>query len=344
MKRGAAFSIVKRDRNNPDKDQSPLNSPERSSHQIVTLQSRAISELINAAGMLSAPADFDNLLQLESGGRIPRLTMLRAQVEWIRHEVLDSGAGMVRIGGFEPEKFPQELRKNGFGIISALLGPIIKSRFSYLRSFHTDGPLYHPVPPRYLGWCILGGNRETLRFETISARSLALTMEQHAPRLAGSLYQSFPFDSGEEVLTDERIAANASSQSFISSGRPAGAADRSSAGEIGRTAVPIIETAASGEVIRFNRQYIERGFRSLGVDSQRFEAAAKLFTVLDTVIEPVVVTVGRGEILFINNHRLLHSRDPVSREAKPLIPQNNVDNSGGSEQGDTVCRSWIGIR
>lgn len=283
------------------------------------LQPKAIEELVAAADAISSPADLNELAHFENSGRIGRLTLLRAQIEWVRHELLESPSGAAIISGLDPDASPS-LRKTYFGIVSSLLGPVIRSRFDYLQSFHTDGVHHHPDPPRYLGWSILGQSREQIRFEVISARQIEDHFRQAAPHLLERLFQPFPFDPGVEAAAETRAAANSGLAARFSGQAPAH-----------RTLMPILSAAGQGPTVRFERPSIERGFRSLGIDSRMFEAASSLFSMLDGEIRPSPITVMRGELLFLNNHRLLHSREPVTGR-----------NCSTGESGDTLCRSWIG--
>lgn len=149
-------------------------------------------------------------------------------------------------------------------------------------SFHTDGA-FNPVKPDYVGLLCLQTARRGGENQMFSAYTLHNALVDRFPHLLETLYEPFYFDRRGEFV----------------------------AGESPTTRSPVFCWDGSELTIRYINYYIHEGHRNAGRElmPRQIEALGVVEQLLEEMDLFVQFSLEPGQMLFSNNHWILHNRN-----------------------------------
>lgn len=226
---------------------------------------------------------------------------------------LREGIGLVVIDRLPVERFSADESRALYWLLAAMLGRLVAESwegtmiydvrdtgqplgYGVRRSvtnlellFHTDGP-WLDLPPELVGLLCLHPAKEGGVSRFLSLVTVHNEMRRRHPELLPRLYRPFPWDrQAEHAPRDEKVGWQ-----------------------------PVFQDDGRGLVCRCNPALIETGAELAGVplDTEGREALAAMGGILDDPALSVELTIQRGQIQYLNNHRLAHNRTAFRDDAE----------------------------
>jgi alpha-ketoglutarate-dependent taurine dioxygenase len=147
--------------------------------------------------------------------------------------------------------------------------------------FHTDAP-WLPLPPELVGLLCVNPAREGGVSRVLSLVTAHRELKRHHPDLLPRLFREFPWDrQAEHAEHDDKVAWQ-----------------------------PVFQGAGPGLLARYNDALIHNGEELTGraLDGEGREALAAMREMVEAPQSCVEFTIERGQIQYLNNRRLAHSR------------------------------------
>lgn len=289
-----------------------------SGHWVLRLSPAQITELdaaLQAVHERSIP-----LLKVTSGD-FP-LPTLAGELEHIA-DVLENGRGFVLVKGVPVERYSQAAASTVFWGMGRHLGTPVSQNASGHRLGHardTGRSLTDPATRGYqtrerlpfhsdgsdvLGLLCLRAARSGARNALVSSAAVHNAVLERRPDLVERLYRTHFFDRREEQAP----------------------------GDLPYAALPLTSWSRSGLSMRYNRCYLESAQRF--PDVPRLDPAdVELFDLVDALAESpefrLDVGFEAGDLLFVNNHTVLHSRTGYEDFAEPNLRRH-------------VLRLWLAL-
>jgi alpha-ketoglutarate-dependent taurine dioxygenase len=268
----------------------------------VSLPAAAVAEIERA--VLQLPTDLPSPVQLDPHQFT--LTACAEVMETVRRK-LRQGVGQVVLDRLPVERFSPAESTAAYWLLASLLGRLVEQSWSgtmiydvrdtgkaleygVRRSvtnlellFHTDGP-WLDLPPELVGLLCLYPAEEggVSRFTSLATAHHELRLRH--PELLPRLYRPFPWDrQGEHAAGDVQVGWQ-----------------------------PVFAEGPQGLLARCNQALIRTGAELSGtpLDAEGQEALVALGETLDDPEYAVELTIQRGQIQYLNNHRFAHSRTP----------------------------------
>ena len=219
--------------------------------------------------------------------------------------ILDAGYGFVLLDGIPLDRYSRQEASLIYWLIGQMIGQPFPqnvkgtllydvrdvgadytkgARFSVTNAgtpFHTDGA-FNQEPADYVGLLCLRPAKSGGKSQMLSAYSLHNRLIDRSPELLETLYQEFHFDRRGEFEE----------------------------GESPTSEHPVFDWDGAELTMRYLSYYIHEGHRERGLplSAAQQEALQKVEKILEQDNLFVEFTVRPGQMLFCNNHWILHSR------------------------------------
>jgi len=228
--------------------------------------------------------------------------------------LLDSSYGFVLLDGIPLDRYSHQEAMLIYWIIGQLIGQPIEqdvkgtllydvrdvgadytkgARFSVTNSgtpFHTDGA-FNQEPAEYVGLLCLRPAESGGQSQILSAYSLHNRLLDQSPEFLPTLYQGFHFDRRGEFQE----------------------------GELPTSEHPVFDWDGTELTMRYLSYYIQEGHRQTGVPLS--EAQQRALRAVEDLVEQdglfVEFLIRPGQMLFCNNHWILHSRSRYEDHGDP---------------------------
>jgi alpha-ketoglutarate-dependent taurine dioxygenase len=218
---------------------------------------------------------------------------------------LREGTGIALIDRIPVERFTLEENRAVAWLLGSLLGRLVAQKwdgtmiydvrdtgkslaYGVRRSvtnlellFHTDAP-WLPLPPELVGLVCVNSARQGGVSRMVSLITVHHELQRRHPDLLPRLYRAFPWDrQAEHAPDDEKVAWQ-----------------------------PVFQRGGQGLLARYNEALILNGEALAGcaLDGEGREALAAMREIAEAPTCRVEFTIDRGQIQYLNNHGLAHSR------------------------------------